>query len=529
LGVIAIYINTNLPALQAQRHLYNNNVNLDKSLERLSSGLRINTGADDASGLAIVEKMAAQNVGLTMAIQNTQDAGALFKIADGAFDQVAKILTRFEELTVRANNQTLTNTDRQAIQEEISQLFNQLTMVSDNTEYNTMKLLDGSLDIKKTLMVDTGVQGSIKVLAAPGTVASATDKVLSILQIASPAFVSASTIPNIGALGIQNIVNVNGTDITIAAGDTVDTVISKINNSNPKTGVIAVRLANGTVGMVTGVIDKDSTFITNRPAGDTLPNGSAAGYITAGTAATISISGDSQIWSAIGFTGTLSTYFAAGTNAMGNLDGIAMVGKGSELEMQDQGSPFNGIKMGTDMFNGAYGGYVLTGTAAGNSLASAITHMSFVADQASITTDGSKKLNIQIGANYNQSISYILRSVDPAILGNGASTKISSLKDVNALTIEDANFSLKVIQRSIVEISSIRATIGAVMNRLEYTDKTLRNQKENLSSAESKIRDADMSMEMTVYTRNQIMVQAGTAMLAQANSRPQNVLQLLKA
>lgn len=527
--MIAIYINTNIPALQAQRHLYNNNINLDKSLERLSSGLRINTGADDASGLAIVEKMAAQNVGLSMAIQNTQDAGALFKIADGAFDQVAKILTRFEELTVRANNQTLTDTDRQTIQQEIGQLFNQLSMVSNNTEYNTMKLLDGSLDIKKNIMVDVGTQGSIKILAAPGSVSSATDKVFSITRVASPAFVSAAAVPNAGALGIQNMINVNGIDITIVTGDTIDTVISRINEGNSKTGVMAVKLADGTVGLVTGKIDRDATFITNRPAGDTLYNGSAVGYVTAGTAATIRISGDSQIWSAMGFTGNLSAYFASGTNAAGNLDGIAMVGIGSELEMQDQGSPFNGIKIGTDLYNGAYGGYVLTGAAAGNSLQSAISHMSFGGDQASVTTDGSKKLNVQIGANYNQSISYILRSVDPAILGNGASTKISSLKDVNALTVEDANFSLKVIQKSIVEISSIRATIGAVMNRLEYTDKTLRNQRENLSAAESKIRDADMSVEMTYYTRNQIMTQAGTAMLAQANSRPQNVLQLLKA
>ncbi|HOT77464.1 MAG TPA: flagellin [Candidatus Wallbacteria bacterium] len=120
------------------------------------------------------------------------------------------------------------------------------------------------------------------------------------------------------------------------------------------------------------------------------------------------------------------------------------------------------------------------------------------------------------------------QSVSADVIGVGASSKLSSLKQVNVITLEDANLSLKVIQKAIVDVTNVRAALGATLNRLDYTEKTIRIQRENMASAESKIRDADMALEMTYYTRNQILSQTATAMLSQANQRPQNVLQLLK-
>ncbi len=121
-----------------------------------------------------------------------------------------------------------------------------------------------------------------------------------------------------------------------------------------------------------------------------------------------------------------------------------------------------------------------------------------------------------------------MQSVSADVIGVGASSKLSSLKQVNVITLEDANLSLKVIQKAIVDVTNVRAALGATLNRLDYTEKTIRIQRENMASAESKIRDADMALEMTYYTRNQILSQTATAMLSQANQRPQNVLQLLK-
>lgn len=526
-----MYINTNLPAMNTQRQLYNNNSALDKSLERLSSGLKINTGADDASGLAIAEKMKAQGTGLTMAIQNTQDGNALFKVADGALDQVSKIITRLEELTVRANNRTLTDSDRNTIQDEITQLLDQIKTVSDNTEYNTLKLLDGNLDIKKNLTtVAPTLNGSMKIIDTPGTVRTASNMLLSITAMATPAAASAPAMPMGAAstVGIQNTININGVDVQIEATDTINTIISKINQANSKTDVIAIRDNTGRVGLVSGTIDSDAANVVNGLGGSTIANGSAIGYTIVGSAATISLGGDTGIWSNIGFTGGPATYNTAGTNVAGVLGGITMQGTGNVLEMKDEGSLAYGIKIGTNMFNGAYGGYVLTGVGAGATLGSSIIATTAAQDRATISTNDQNKVALQLGANYNQSIAYSIQSVAPDQLGVGASSKMSSLKQISVISLEDANLSLKVIQKAITDVTNIRASIGAKMNRLDYTEKTLRIQRENMSSAESKIRDADMALEMTQYSRNQILTQTATAMLAQANSRQQNVLQLLK-
>jgi flagellin len=526
-----MFVNTNIPAMNAQRQLYSNNLALDKSLERLSSGLRINTGADDASGLAMAEKMKAQQVGLTSAIQNTQDGSSLFKIADGALDQVGRILARLEELVVRANNRTLTDGDRITLQDEIGQLIDQVSVISNNTEYNTLKLLDGNLDIKKNLTVTSpGYSGSMKILYTPGTVKTATNMNLVISARAMPAAVSATATANSTVVGIQNTININGVDVQIAATDTLNTVLSKINQSNSKTNVIAVQIGNS-VGLVSGAIDTDAQNIskgTNGTASFIAINGSALGYTTVGTAATVSLGGDTGVWSWLGYTANLASYAVSGTNVIGTLGGIKMQGNGNTLIMSDAGSPMYGIKIGTNMFNEAYGGFVLTGTGAGATLSAAVYYTTSAIDTASISTNDNKKVGLQLGANYNQSIAYTIPSVSPDVIGVGASSRLSSLKQVNVITLNDANLSLKVIQKAITDVTTIRASLGATLNRLDYTEKTIRIQRENMASAESMIRDADMALEMTYYTRNQILSQTATAMLSQANSRPQSVLQLLK-
>jgi len=521
-----MYINTNIAAINTQRHMYQTNLGLDKTLERLSSGLRINTGADDASGLAIVEKMAVQNKGVATAIQNTQDGSALFKIADGAMDQVAKILTRMEELSVRAANQTLTLSDRSAMKEEIGQLVEHLDSVANNTEYNTMKLLNGNLDVKKVLTQTTGTTGTIRILNAPGTVQTATNLDMTIIDPGTAAVSTGLGPADPGSWGLVNTISVNGYEVNIVATDTTDTVLSKINLQNQKTGVVAVRTTAGTVSLVTGRLDKDAANVINVGSGDTTINGSALGYLTLGTTATIAIGGATDVWSCLGFTGgVLDVYNMSGTNAQATLSGIAMVGHGSVLEMQNTSSKAYGIKLQVGMFNGAEGNFIINNT---GTTASSINYLSYALDGADISLDASFKMSLQIGANYDQNISYNIESVESSTLGIGASSKFSSLADIDITTVENANISIKVIQKAVVDIADRRATIGAIMNRLEYTDKTLQVQRENMTSAESKIRDADISLEMTNYTRENILLQAGTAMLAQANSKPQSILQLLK-
>lgn len=520
-----MFINTNIAAINSGRHLYNTNMGLEKTIERLSSGLRINSGADDASGLAIVEKMAIQNQGVTTAIQNTQDGSALLKIADGALSNISKMLVRLEELAVRAANQSLTLSDRNAMKDEVNQLVDQINSVASNTEYNTLKMLNGNMDVRKVLTQTAGTDGSLRIVKAPGTVSSVDGLDFVLTSAGTAAIASGTAAANSTAFGLVNTISVNGVEIGVSSTDTADVILSKINLQNERTGVVGVKTTAGIVTLVSGKIDDDATNVINIGSGDTAINGSALGYLTIGTTATISLGGATAVWSGLGFTAALTTYYASGTNVEGTLSGIAMTGSGSVLEMKNMSSRAFGLQIETHLFNGANGGYIVNNTAA---VASAVAYVSYTNDAATISLDSSNRMSLHIGANYNQSVAYTIGSVDASNLGVGASSKFGSLAEIDISSVDNSNISIKVIQKASNDVASMRAEIGAAMNRLEYTDKALQVQKETMLSAESKIRDADISIEMTNFTRQNIMLQAGTAMLAQANSKTQNVLQLLQ-
>lgn len=557
-----MYLNTNISAVNAQRNLYQTTMAIDRSIERLSSGLRINTAADDASGLAIVEKMYAQRQGLTTAIQNTQDGIALYKIAEGALNQVGKMLARIEELAVRASNQTLTASDRDTIKSEIGQLIGQINTISKDTEYNTLKLLNGNLDVQSTALLATTNKsaGSIRVLEAPGTMQDVSNLSFVLQSAGTAANIAAVSSAVTGAAigGSNTSITVNGVDIGISTTDTVETIISKINEQNSRTGVIATMskntLNNNIVTLVSGKIDSDAGNITSRPAGvPGAASGTAVGYLAIGSintvtgkGNTISLGGSDSAWSFI--MGANATTLngqatATGTNGVATLGGVAMSVSSSEggtvFEMTNTGSKAYGVKIGVDLFNGSYGGMVIDGVtlATAGGFASAATlsigrlasgGTAGAGDSATFTFSTTNKLNLQVGANYQQNLTYTIVSVDAGSIGRGASSKFASLNDISIATAADSSLSLKVVQQAIRDVAAARATMGAVMNRLDYTDKTLQIQRENITAAESRIRDADVSFEMTAFVRQQILMQSGTSMLAQANQKPQSIMKLLQ-
>jgi flagellin len=544
-----MYLNTNIAAVNAQRNLYQTNLSMDRTLERLSSGLRINSAADDASGLAIVEKMFAQRQGLSTAIQNTQDGVALFKIAEGALNQVGKMLSRMEELAVRAANQTLTSSDRGTIKDEIDQLMGQIDTISSDTEYNTLKLLNGGFDVKSSLIASTAniSNGNIKVLSVSGNAKNVTNASF-VLTSVGQAAISSSVAAAAGAAsavaGAASIA-VNGIEISISAGDNVEAMITKINAKNSQTGVVATLTAGRMVNLISGKIDADAANIVS------ITTGTSVGYAIVGSLNTVTnrvnqidIGGNSQIWSSylgVVANATSMGIIASGVNAGATLDGIAMTvnssGGGTVLEMTNTGSKAYGVKIGIELFNGAYGGFIINGAGAAGSgtIASAagatntaLVRLASSADNAQITLNVDGKLTLQTGANYGQSLKYSIATTDTSSIGRGASSKFGSLAEIKADTADNASLSLKVVQQAIRDVAGIRAAMGAIMNRLDYTDKTLQIQRENIQGAESRIRDADVSMEMTTFVRQQILMQAGTSMLAQANQKPQSIMQLLK-
>ena len=538
-----MYLNTNIAAVNAQRNLYQTNLSMDKTLERLSSGLRINSAADDASGLAIVEKMYAQRQGLTTAIQNTQDGIALFKIAEGALNQVGKMLSRMEELAVRASNQTLTTSDRDTLKDEINQLMGQIDTISSDTEYNTLKLLNGNLDVKASLIASTAniSSGNIKVLSVGGEAQNVTNATFVLTSIGQAAVYSGATATAATVtVATATSITLNGVEISIAVGDNVEAILTKINGKNSQTGVVATLTAGRVVNLISGKIDSDAANIA------TVNTGTTVGYAIVGSLNTITnkankidIGGNTSVWTqylALAATGVV----ASGINAGATLAGIEMTVKSSEggtvFEMTNTGSKAFGTKVGIELFNGTYGGFIVDGAGAAGSgtvasagtTVAALVRLASSADNARITLNVDNRLNLQTGANYQQTLKYSVSSIDVSSIGKGASSKFGSLADIKVDTADNASLSLKVVQQAIKDVSGVRATMGAIMNRLDYTDKTLQIQRENITAAESRIRDADVSLEMTAFVRQQILMQAGTSMLAQANQKPQSIMQLLQ-
>ncbi len=387
-------INHNVNALNSWRNISMTNMDMSKTLERLSSGLRINRAGDDAAGLAISEKMRGQIKGLDMAIKNSQDAISLIQTAEGALTEVHSILQRMRELGVQAASDTNTDVDRNQIQAELDQLREEIDRIARTTEFNTKKLLDGKLE---------------------GFRSSADAKV------------------------------VTGGNINVTVGGYSKT------GATEGTYVIEVGQFNDAV---TSQLDVKITQIGNN------------GTVLNSTTATI---------------GALSA-------ALGNVT----------------------IKWQRVFTISDFGGALPTNE---------VIDSAVIRVEARYTANN--QLVFQIGANEGHNMIAGIDNMSAKALGLSTST----LKVTNQSSAEKT---IMVVDAAIHRVSTARATLGAIQNRLEHTIANLGVAAENLTAAESRIRDADMAKEMMQFTKQQILLQSSMSMLAQANAQPQQVLQLLR-
>ncbi|MDK2839220.1 MAG: flagellin [Thermosipho sp. (in: thermotogales)] len=385
-------INHNLSALNAWRQISLTNSNMSKTLEKLSSGLRINRAADDAAGLAISEKMRGQIKGLDMARKNAQDAISLIQTAEGALNEVHSILQRMRELAVQSASDTNTDVDRENIQAEIEQLRQEIDRIARSTEFNTKKLLNGNLE-------------------------------------------------SFRANAEANIVN----------GGIIDLTINTL-NQNAKEGTYLVEVGQFR-GSPTSALDVRITLVTTSSVYSTIVTSFAQGYVVVGG---VTLRWDSTVLS-------ISNY------------------------------------------NGLPSGEVIDAAVA----------------RIEGKYTGSDYLVFQIGANEGANMIGGIDAVDSKNLGLN-----TSLIDVTSQ--DGAERVISLIDAAIDKVSGIRSKLGAMQNRLEHTIANLGVSSENLTSSESRIRDADMAKQMMFFTKQQILIQSGMAMLAQANTLPQNILQLLR-
>ena len=388
-------INHNIAALNTYRQLTAGTNAASKSMEKLSSGLRINRAGDDAAGLAISEKMRGQIRGLEMASKNAQDGISLIQTAEGALNETHSILQRMRELAVQAANDTNTDADRQELQKEIDQLIQEIDRIGNTTEFNTKKLIDGSKSgvTEQLGNVKFDNQGDASVFTA----------------------VAAQTPSVLGTPGTEadETVNVKITDYDAVGG----------------TYTLTWTTQNGDTGTI-------------------------AGIAAAGGAQTINTS--------------------------------------------------------------AGGSYTLTlGALSIDDIGKEATFTS----RASVETYTDNTLSFQIGANSSQTMNVDINDMRAAAL---------HVDDINVSSAASAQASISAINKAIEVVSAQRSKLGAFQNRLEHTINNLGASQENLTAAESRIRDVDMAKEMMEFTKNNILSQAAQAMLAQANQQPQGVLQLLR-
>ena len=512
---------------------------LAKSTEKLSSGYRINRAADDAAGLAISEKMRSQIRGLNQASTNAQDGISLIQTAEGALQESHSILQRMRELTIQAANGTETDEDRGNIQDEISQLQSELDRISETTEFNTMKLLDGSLD-GGTSSTDAGPKFGV-FCNTLGAYITSDIKDVQVLGNGNATVGGESAVW--GSDGKTLTLNLaNGVSYTQSEID------SLIKNAKQEDSTAAATIPNVTVTLKNGsLVGKDYANTAKTAAG---VKASGSGNITTptlGANAKLEITAnkygkDNNVNIKVTFdakegeesctVATAASYSATAADGITNTAGYNLkLSTGVEYTEKDieQLLADAGFSATVDITTDAPDTPDSFMVAAKDANGVTITLKSgaglgdtdaFLTEKNYGTGAGGKGMTLQVGANYGQTISFGIGDMSAAALGVSGSS-------VNVSTQGGAQNSIEKLDSAIASVSKQRSLLGAVQNRLEHTISNLDNTAENLQAAESSIRDVDMASEMVTFSKNNILQQAAQSMLAQANQSNQGVLSLL--
>ena len=467
---MGLRINLNTAALNAHRWLGANDSSLSKSIERLSSGFRINVAADDPAGLVISEGLRAQAQGLGQAMSNTSQAINLMKTAEGGMQEIHNLLRSMRDLAVHAANVGANETA--AIAADQAQM--QSAIISAQTQFGTKKLLDGSGGIMGQITGTTG--------AAAGTFVSGTAETkagtytITIDQASTKTnLVGAGAVAGAYAAGILKL---NGISVDIAVNSTAAEVSAAVNGKTAQHGVNATEAA----GVLT---------LTHVSFGST-HSVDYTGSTVDTTAAGLNLDGGAY---------TQGVNIQAHTNEYA----IAIEGQG-QLWISTGGYDSSGLTM------------LITAGAAADTLTL----------QVSAGT-----LTFQIGANAGQTVAAALQSTAPTLLGVGAeglsAGGATNVAEIDVTTATGANDAILLLDQAISQISTQRAALGALQrNSLESAMSSLAVAKENLLASESSVRDTDMAAEIVSFTKYQILLQAGSAMLTQANQAPQVILQMLR-
>ncbi|RPG50956.1 MAG: hypothetical protein CBB61_002830 [Gammaproteobacteria bacterium TMED1] len=474
---MSMIVNTNIASMNAQRSLYASSKEVSTAMERLSTGLKINSAADDAAGFAIAESMTAQVRGLNMAVKNANDGLGLVKVIENASNDVTDMLQRIRELAVQASNGTNSVSDKQNLQNEARALIDEIDRVATTTQYNNENVLDGSFADKKIQVgYNDGDSINFSVRSITSSQLGLGSQTLS--QVGELSASTVSTVSSEFAPDYIATVYMTASSVELSQGDVITfgnsassyIVDSAHEETNNDTGVTEYR-----VNLYGSLSDEDKVSIT-----------------TGNTSVSINTSATTSLLDSSGWAVTTGDNGETLVSAEGNAyDSIQAAGGISESDIIV-----------------AFEWLEETAIWVPNNIVDNGTSISFAPLNASGTS----------GPN-----------IDPADLGSGRTLfKASSeaLEDVDL--VNNASGALNIITTAIDQVGAQKAELGAFQNRLEYTVSNLMNVAEFTAAARSRIQDADFAVEAARLAKTQVLQQTGTAMLAQANAAPQLALQLLR-
>lgn len=466
------FINTNLSSLMAQNNAMRSQNDLSTALARLSSGLRINSAKDDAAGLAISERFTAQIRGLSQAARNANDGISLAQTAEGALASVGGNLQRIRELAVQSANATNSASDRAALQQEVAQLIAETDRVATQTQFNGINLLDGSFSAQQ-FQVGANAGQTITVSSIASSRSSALGQYQGYNLTNQSIGVASNTLT-------ASTVTVGGTAVSLGSIATDAKAIASAVNSSGVAGLTATANA-------TSVAAAAQTINTT----------------TAGTV-TLTINGLAISVNATTNAATNRANAVTALNAQSSVTGVVATDTGSGVSLA-----------------AADGRNITTAFALGTAVG---TTMADFGMAAAATTGATLNLSYSAPAGITGNVVFAGAFANTtAIAATG-----TAVSGIDVSTVAGANAALSSIDAALSSVNSSRAALGAIQNRFSSTVTNLQTTGQNLTASRSRIQDADFAAETANLSRAQVLQQAGTAMIAQANQMPQQVLQLLR-
>jgi len=489
-------------SLNAQRNLGTSQSALAKSMQRLSSGLRINSAKDDAAGLSISDRMTSQIRGLNQATRNSNDGISLAQTAEGALQETTNLLQRMRELAVQSANDTNSSSDRASLQAEVNQLKQEMTRIADTTTFNGKNLLDGTMTSAQFQVgananqtISFGINSAQASDLGINSLASTNDTAALGIEVAAVATAGtnntvAQTLSIAGSAGTE--------DVDVEAGDSAKAIAGSVNAVSADTGVTAEAITKATLSGIT--VDGAITF-----------------ELTGTNTTAIDIS-------ATVTDGDLSS-LAEAINAQSGNTGITASLDGAKTSLTLTQAAGEDIGIAAFSHNDTTGVMLVTGGEGAAATVDNTNQFATVGGEVSFT--GSSTFNIS--SDIATDAGSLFGTAATVVAADAANVStLSSIDSVDITTVEGAADAIKAIDGALNQVDSSRGELGAVQNRFESTIANLSNVSENLSAARSRILDADIAQETSAMTKNNILQQAGVSILAQANQAPELALSLLQ-